>query len=55
MDFSHKPYCIEFWFLDWFDGAFVTVDGADFDLLSEWLANMDDCGVLTQKFKEATE
>ena len=30
---DHSPYKIEFWFLDWFDGAPKTLTGADFELL----------------------
>src|SRR5688500_9496019 len=28
-----KPYCIEYWYLDWFDGAKRTVQGLRFDLM----------------------
>jgi len=35
-----EPYRIEYWFLDWFDGASRTLYGEDLELLSEIFTNL---------------
>ena len=37
------PYRIEYWFLDWFDGASLTLYGDDKKLLTEIFGWFDDC------------
>lgn len=39
--FSYSPWGIEYWFLDWYDGACKSLSGDDYDLLAEifdWFA-----------------
>lgn len=51
-DFSaHK---VEYWFLDWFDGASRTLSGADEILLIEIFDWFKDCGSVEQVFNDAT-
>ena len=55
-DENRQPVRIEYWFLDWFDGARITLrSGRDFSMLRDWLANMDDCGMLESTRREALE
>ena len=30
-----KPHRIEYWFLDWYDGAHITLEGEDFDFMAD--------------------
>jgi hypothetical protein len=46
---------IEYWFLDWFDGAKRELQGQDFELLKEIFHDLKDCGVVELKYKESTE
>jgi hypothetical protein len=46
---------IEYWFLDWFDGAKITLRGKDRELMSEWFANLRDCGVVEQEMRKARD
>ena len=39
------PYRVEYWFLDWFDGAKVTLSGADEALMLEIWDDWNECGV----------
>jgi len=51
-DFSiHR---IEYWFLDWFDGANILLIGNEFDLLADIFENMVECGTVEHVFKEAS-
>ena len=49
LDERRKPVRIEYWFLDWFDGAKVTVrpESADWETLTDLFADWDDCGMVT--------
>jgi hypothetical protein len=48
MDENRKPVRIEYWFMDWFDGAKVTVrpDSADWATLADMFNDWDDCGMV---------
>ena len=35
IDYEGKPYKIEYWFLDWFNGAKITLSGEDEELMME--------------------
>ena len=52
-DFS--PHRIEYWFLDWWDGASRTLRGDDERVLSDWFEQMRDCGVVESGYIEAAE
>jgi hypothetical protein len=45
---------VEYWFLDWFDGAHKVLAGKDEQLLSEIFEWMRECGTVEHVFKEAT-
>ncbi len=49
------PYKIEFWFLDWGDGAHVNPQGADLELIREIWDDWKDCELPQAKIKEAAE
>lgn len=38
-----EPYRIEYWFLDWFDGAHRTLRGDDFSFLSDVFSWFHEC------------
>lgn len=46
---------IEYWFLDWFDGAKVTLHGKREAFLLELFAWFDECGAVEAEFRKATE
>jgi hypothetical protein len=46
------PKIIEFWLLDWFDGAVRELQGNDFRMMSEWFAMMDDCGAVALAYDQ---
>ena len=55
-DENKRPTRIEYWFMDWFDGAKVTLkQGANFDLLSEIFDDFDGMGMLDHERTRATE
>ncbi len=55
-DENFKVTRIEFWFLDWYDGAKTTMkQGKNFDLLNEIFEDFKDCGTVQHVFDEATE
>ena len=39
-----KPYKVEYWFLDWYDGASRRLYGTDLELLCEVYADFNECG-----------
>ena len=49
------PYRIEYWFLDWFDGASVTLHGEDRNLLLEIFDDFEGMGVVQGEFEKASE
>jgi hypothetical protein len=48
-------YRVEFWFLDWFDGASRTLHGDDKALMLEVYEQFDQIGTTEHVYKEATE
>ena len=55
-EYNYTVDRIEFWYLDWFDGAHRTMrKGADFDLLAGWFANLADCGTVLHVYTAAME
>ena len=52
-DFS--PYCVEYWFLDWFDGAHRELRGEDRALLNDLFEWFNDVGTVEAEFNRATE
>ena len=56
VDENLNPTRIEYWFLDWWDGAKrVLRSGADFDLLAEILEDFREVGTLEYAMKQVTE
>jgi hypothetical protein len=45
---------VEYWFLDWFDGAHKVLADKDEQLLNEIFEWMRECGTVEHVFKEAT-
>jgi len=50
-DENLDPVRVEYWFLDWFDGAKIILHGKDFDLLNEIFQDFKELGVV-QDVKE---
>ncbi len=46
---------IEYWFLDWFDGAKVNVTGKALELMTEIWEFFKECGTIEKTMKGATE
>jgi hypothetical protein len=44
---------IEYWFLDWFDGAKKILTGQAFNLLSEIFEDFKDCGTVQYQYEQA--
>lgn len=53
-DENLNPIRIEYWFLDWFDGAKIILHGKDFDLLDEIFQDFKECGTV-QYVKEQAD
>ena len=49
------PHRIEFWFLDWGDGASLTLYNDDRTLLDDIFQFFDDCGSVQHEFDKAME
>jgi len=55
-DENRRPVRVEYWFLDWFDGARRTVrSGKDFELLCDLFAWFGEAGVVESTWREAQE
>ncbi len=55
-DERFKPTRIEYWFMDWFDGAKrILRQGKDFDLLVEIFDDFDECGLIQAEYNKAVE
>ena len=52
-DFS--SYKVEYWFLDWYDGASRTLSGTDRELLMEIYDWFKDCGTVEREYEKATD
>jgi len=46
-------YKIQYWFLDWFDGASIELQGEDFQLLKDIFELFKDMGVAEKALQEA--
>jgi len=53
--YDGEVYRVEYWFLDWFDGAGITLDGRDRELLLEIFDDFKDMGVVQSEFEKASE
>lgn len=53
LDFS--VYKIEYWFMDWFDGACRVLKGKNYDLLAEIFEIFLDCGTVKYVYRKAME
>jgi len=49
------PHRIEYWFLDWFDGANRILNGKDGSLLLEIFDWFKECGTVEAQFEKAME
>jgi hypothetical protein len=49
-----EPYKIEFWFLDWFDGASITLIGDDKKLLLDVWSEFKETGTVKYEFKKSS-
>ena len=54
-DENLNPIRIEFWFLDWFDGARIVLHGKDADLLTEIWQDWKETGTVKHVYEEATQ
>jgi len=52
-DGNLTPVKIEYWFLDWFDGAKVTLQGRNYALLAEIFDWFKDVGAIHEQFEKA--
>jgi len=50
-----RPYKIEFWFLDWFDGAKVTLSGHNLDLMLEIWSDWEETGSVKALLEKGTK
>lgn len=46
VDIDRVPYKIEYWFLDWFDGAHIVLDGQNLVLMEEIFGQFDELGLV---------
>ena len=53
LDECFDTYQIEYWFLDWFDGAKVDLTGQDYALLEEIFQDFKDLGVVEAERSKA--
>lgn len=52
-DELRKPTRVEYWYLDWWDGAKITLRGRDRALMTEILGDFDELGMLEGEMKKA--
>jgi len=52
-DENLDPYEIEYWYLDWFDGAGVKLCGRDHELLAEIFGDFKEMGAVEAERKKA--
>jgi len=53
VDEHFDPVEIEYWFLDWFDGASLTLSGRDYDLLEEIFNDFKSLGCVQAEYLKA--
>jgi len=54
-DASKRPYKIEYWYLDWFDGACRVLSGEDRQLMVEIFDWFAECGSVDYVLEQALE
>jgi hypothetical protein len=54
-DHRHNVSCIEYWFLDWYDGASIELTGEDFQFMLELFGWFEDAGAVESVYNEAME
>jgi len=54
-DENFQPVEIEYWFLDWFDGAGIDLSGEDYQLLEEIFQDFKDTGLVETEYAKARE
>lgn len=52
-DAEYNVGTIEFWLLDWFDGASIDLTGSDFNLLEEIFEDFKGCGCVQAEYEKA--
>ena len=52
---GYSVHRIEFWFLDWFDGAKRELEGEGYTLIEEIYNDFKDCGCCEAEYEKATE
>ena len=52
---GYEPHRIEYWFMDWFDGASRTLRGDDYDLLKEIFQWFDEIGTTEAEYEKSRE
>jgi hypothetical protein len=52
-DENLDPIEVEYWFLDWFDGAKVKLCGRDYELLAEIFSDFKELGVVEEERRKA--
>lgn len=55
VDAGKHVHRVEYWFLDWFDGANIVLDGEDFAFMKEIFDFFDEVGSVDKALKDATE
>jgi len=55
VDETLDPVEIEYWFLDWFDGASIELQGSNYDLLAEIFNDFKECGTVQAEFDKAQD
>ena len=54
-DENFQPVEIEYWFLDWFDGSKIDLNGEDYRLLEEIFQDFQECGLVENEYAKAKE
>jgi hypothetical protein len=54
-DENLNPVEIEYWFLDWFDGAHITLKEKDFSLLEEIFQDFKECGTVQAELEKSRQ
>ena len=54
-DAGFSLHRVEYWFLDWFDGANVVLKGKNFELLEEIFNHFKECGTVEHEFNKSQE
>jgi hypothetical protein len=54
-DENLNPTLIEYWFLDWFDGAHITLKEKDYSLLEEIFLDFKECGTIQAELEKSRQ